>query len=85
MQIMYISRDALVAWADSRETALVIAEAIFEIASTEAEADTIWQSPTTPQRNSVCARAFDLAGVDVVKLYWGQSTVKRPPTQNHES
>lgn len=61
------------AWADSRNTSIEIAKAIFDLA--EANADEIWCAPTPAQVEKIRNRAFEHS--DATVLYWGDETIHR--------
>ena len=58
-------------WAQVRETSLEIAEAIFELASGDDDAERIWSDPSTSEISAVEALAWALADDDCTALNWG--------------
>lgn len=58
-------------FASSREISNEIAEAILEMASSEQEAEEIWEEPTDSQRSEIITRAWELANSDEDELCWG--------------
>lgn len=70
-----IDRAELVKWADSRNTSLWVAEAIFHLADGDDDAQRIWEAPTPEESAKVMQLAWDAEDGD--ELYWGSETFKR--------
>lgn len=68
--------DALTAWADARQTSIEVAEAIFQFADDDDQADKIWEDPEYfGLFEKVRAAAFRMTDESV--LHWGVEKIFR--------
>ena len=68
--------DLITAFADSHETSREVAEAIFAIATSEEDAQRIWEDPAQHEAVCVWERATNNGLLDGDDFYWGVDTLQ---------
>lgn len=62
-------------WSDSRKTSIEVALAIFEIASSEEEADRIWEEPDDEEQMAVWKAVTEDGMLDPSEYWWGVASL----------